>query len=126
MSAIQIQSADQRFFARLEANIFEIPKCEDCGKYHFFPRVICPFCGSDQLQWVIPSGNGTVYSATTVRRTEGNYNVSLITLDEGPRLMSRVEGIQPDEVRIGLKVRAQILQQETGPLLVFVLRGKDE
>lgn len=123
---LQVQSADHRYFDYLSQNIFEIPKCEDCGKFHFFPRVICPHCGSENLRWTAPTGFGTVYSTTTVRRQEGDYNVSLIELDEGPRLMSRVEGMAPDDVCIGLKVRTHILQQETGPLLVFVVRENFE
>ena len=122
----QVQSVDHRYFEFLSQNVFEIPRCEDCGKFHFFPRVICPHCGSENLRWTAPSGFGTVYSTTTVRRQEGDYNVSLIELDEGPRLMSRVEGMAPDDVCIGLKVRTHILQQETGPLLVFVVRENFE
>lgn len=122
----QVQSVDHRYFEFLSQNVFEIPRCEDCGKFHFFPRVICPHCGSENLRWTAPSGFGTVYSTTTVRRQEGDYNVSLIELDEGPRLMSRVEGIPPDDVCIGMKVRTHILQQETGPLLVFVVRENVE
>ncbi|WP_311197070.1 Zn-ribbon domain-containing OB-fold protein [Sheuella amnicola] len=78
------------------------------------------------MQWTAPTGFATVYSTTTVRRQEGDYNVSLIELEEGPRLMSRVEGIDPDEVRIGLKVRTHILQREDGPMLVFVKRENIE
>lgn len=122
----KIQSADQRYFEYLSQNVFEIPKCGKCGKFHFFPRVLCPFCGSENLQWAAPTGFATVYSTTTVRRQEGDYNVSLIELEEGPRLMSRVEGIYPDEVRIGLKVRTHILQREDGPMLVFVKRENIE
>jgi uncharacterized OB-fold protein len=122
----QIQSADQRYFERLAQGVFEIPKCDDCSKFHFYPRVICPHCGSEQLRWVIPTGNGKIYSTTTVRRSEGDYNVCLIQLDEGPRMMSRVDGVSPDQVQIGRKVRAKILTQDAGPLLVFVMRDDNE
>ena len=121
-----VQSADQRYFEHLGKGVFEIPKCEACGQLHFYPRVICPHCGSDQLCWVAPTGRGTIYSTTTVRRTEGDYNVCLVQLEEGPRLMSRVDGIASDQVRIGQKVQAHVVQQETGPLLVFVTRDENE
>jgi uncharacterized OB-fold protein len=73
--------------------------------------VICPHCGSDQLGWVAPSGRGTVYSTTIVRRKPadgGDYNIVLVDLEEGVRLLSRVAGIPPDQVRIGMAVRARI------------------
>ncbi|WP_420995568.1 Zn-ribbon domain-containing OB-fold protein [Cupriavidus sp. 30B13] len=116
----ETQGADAFYFASLAQGSFVIPRCGECGRWHFFPRVLCPHCGSDALAWHAPSGGGTVYSATTVRRQEGDYNVSLIDLDEGPRMMSRVAGVAPDAVRIGMRVRARIAQEAAGPLLEFV------
>jgi uncharacterized OB-fold protein len=72
----------------------------------FYPRVLCPYTGSDRLEWRISQGLGTVHATTVVHPREGApYNVALIDCDEGFRLMSRVEGIPPDQVRIGLRVR---------------------
>mgnify|MGYP003346470269 CR=1 FL=1 len=65
-------------------------------------------------------------AVTTVRRkTEagGDLNVSLIDLDEGPRLMSRVANLAPDQVRIGQRVRARIVQEQGQGLLVFDAEG---
>jgi uncharacterized OB-fold protein len=67
-------------------------------------------------------GTGSVYSVTTVRRKPeagGDYNVSLVELDEGVRLLSCVEGIPPSEVRIGLRVRARIADHHGGKRVVF-------
>lgn len=114
-------SAEGRYFHSLANGILEIPHCIQCRQFHFFPRPLCPHCGSDELEWVVPSGKGTVYSTTTVRRAEGDYNVCLVDLLEGPRLMSRVEGVDdPSTIRIGMKVRAQICQKTGSPLLIFV------
>lgn len=112
-------SADARYFGRLAEGAFEIPQCEACGRLHFFPRVCCPHCGAEALRWVAPSGRGTVYSSTVVRRADGDYTVCLIDLEEGPRLMSRVVGMPVDDVRIGLPVQARVDQLAEGPLLVF-------
>lgn len=115
--------ADAHYFRRLAQGVFEIPRCRACARHHFFPRVCCPHCGAGALEWVAPSGSGTVYSSTVVRRLEGDYTVCLIDLDEGPRLMSRVVGIPVDQVRICMAVRAQFEQTDDGPLLVFEPRG---
>ncbi|MGO4330654.1 Zn-ribbon domain-containing OB-fold protein [Cupriavidus sp. 2TAF22] len=114
------QGADAFYFGKLAQGSFVIPRCEDCRRWHFFPRVLCPHCGSDALAWHAPAGSGTVYSTTTVRRPEGDYNVSLVDLDEGPRMMSRVAGVAPDAVRIGLRVQARVAQEAAGPLLEFI------
>lgn len=124
MADSKMQSADEHYFGRLAQGVFEIPRCQECGKFHFFPRVICPFCGSQALQWSAPSGLGRVYSTTVVRGKESSHNVCLVDLDEGPRLMSRVIGIEPDRVKIGARVRAQIVQEGEASLLVFALAGE--
>ena len=113
------QACDQRYFGALAEGRFEIPRCNSCGKHHFYPRLCCPYCGSQDLQWVAPSGLGQVYSVTIVRRADGDYTVVLIDLEEGPRRMSRVVGMPVEQVRIGLAVRARIDATEDGPLLVF-------
>src|SRR5262245_43520075 len=75
----------------------------------FHPRVLCPFTGSDKLEWRVSAGLGTVHATTVVHPTEGApYNVALIDCDEGFRLMSRVEEIGPENVRIGMRVRMRV------------------
>ena len=75
----------------------------------FYPRVLCPFTGSDRLEWRLSQGLGTVHATTVVHPRDGApYNVALIDLDEGFRLMSRVEDIPPDAVKIGLRVRCRV------------------
>ena len=72
---------------------------------------MCPHCASTALTWVDASGEGTVHSTTVVARKAeqgGPYNVALIDLDEGVRMMSRVEGVAPDAVAIGQRVAAFI------------------
>ena len=81
----------------------------EAGRAVFYPRVICPFTGSDNLEWRVSKGLGTVYATTVVHPAEGKpFNVALIDCDEGFRLMSRVEGIDPMQVRIGMRVRFRI------------------
>ena len=81
----------------------------EAGRAVFYPRVICPFTGSDRLEWRVSAGLGTVYATTVTHPREGApYNVALIDCDEGFRLMSRVEDIAPEEVRIGMRVRFRV------------------
>ncbi|WP_193087476.1 Zn-ribbon domain-containing OB-fold protein [Advenella sp. FME57] len=118
--------ADKYYHTQLQAGVFTIQRCGQCNNSIFYPRMICPHCGSDDLQWYEPSGKGTVYSTTVVRNKPekgGDYNVALIDLEEGPRMMSRVEQITPDEVKIGLAVSARIKQTDDSTLLVFVPAG---
>ena len=92
----------------------------------FYPRVICPFTGSDKLEWRISQGLGTVHATTVVHQQQGEpYNVALIDVDEGFRMMSRVEDIAPTEVRIGMRVRFRVHQPpgDEPPMPVFFPAG---
>jgi uncharacterized protein len=101
---------------------FLIQRCSACGRGVYFPREVCPHCGGRALQWETPSGLGTVHAVTTVKRKPddgGDLNVSVVELDEGVRLMSRVESLLPGDVRIGLRVKSRVLQVDGRGIVVF-------
>ena len=108
--------------AELDAGRFLIQRCGACTRHVYFPRTCCPHCGGAALAWVAPAGNGTVYAVTTVRRKPaagGDLNISLVDLDEGVRLMGRVENLAPAAVCIGQRVRARVAVAEGRGLVVF-------
>jgi uncharacterized protein len=111
---------DQQYQAHLAAGRFMIQRGVETGRMVFYPRAIAPGTGED-LEWVEASGIGTVYSSTCVRKRppEADINITLIDLEEGPRLLSRVEGLPADAVPIGLKVKARIVPHEEGHIVVF-------
>ena len=81
----------------------------NAGRAVFYPRLVCPYSGSTDLEWRVASGLGTVYATTVTHPQQGEpYNVALIDCDEGFRLMSRVEGIDAMQVRIGMRVRFRV------------------
>lgn len=116
------QGIHARHQAELNAGRFLIQHCGGCDRHIYYPREVCPHCGSDALSLVPPLGTGTVYATTTVRRKAdagGDYNVVLIDLDEGVRLMSRVEGVAPGDVTIGQRVMARVVVSDEVGLVVF-------
>lgn len=125
-----MQSSDPRFgegpdahwLAALAAGRFLIQRCQSCRACRFPPALVCARCGAARQEWIEAGGGGTVYSATTVRAREGDYNVAIIELDEGCRLMSRVADIAPDDVAIGMRVQAHIAERgdDGTPELVFL------
>jgi uncharacterized protein len=111
-----------RHEAELNQGRFFIQRCLGCKVSIYFPREICPQCASDQFEFVAPSGSGTVYAVTTVRRkveAGGDYNVSLVDLDEGVRLMSRVDNLSPNDVKIGQRVKARVQVTEGKGVVIF-------
>ncbi len=122
MDASDPRGAEARYQTQLNEGRFLIQRCDGCTRHVFYPRVVCPHCGGSSLAWVDPKGTGAVYSTTTVRRKPeagGDYDVSLIDLDEGVRMMSRVEGVPPAEVKIGMRVRAKVVDNKGTGLVVF-------
>jgi uncharacterized OB-fold protein len=92
------------------------------GQALFFPRVAVPAGRRGPLRWQVSRGLGTVYATTWIApKGETPYNVALIDMDEGFRLMSRVESVPADRVRIGMRVRVRVqpAQGEDDPLPIF-------
>lgn len=108
--------------AHLAEGRFMIQRSRSTGGHVFYPRIVEPGTGADDLEWVETSGKGVVHAVTVVRKKDpaDSYNVVLVDLAEGPRLMSRIDGADVDAVRIGMDVAARIVQEGDKPLLVFV------
>lgn len=98
----------------LKQHRLTLKRCHDCGKHHFYPRVLCPHCHSDAVEWVDARGTGTIYSYTIARRPAGPafkadtpYVVAVIDLDEGARMMTNIVTDDVEAVRIGQRVTVQ-------------------
>lgn len=108
---------EAQYRAYLRAGRFMIQRSRATGRHVFYPRVAVPGTGETDLEWVEAGGGGTVYAITVNRAREGSVNVALVDLDEGPRMMTRIEGVET--VPIGTRVRARIVEQDGAPLVVF-------
>jgi uncharacterized OB-fold protein len=96
-----------------------LPKCEDCGKPFFYPRVICPYCHSRQITWVQASGKGKLYSFEIVyQRLNPRYKLAtpyvlaMIELEEGPRMMSNLVNIEPDPQVIKCDLPVEVVYEK--------------
>lgn len=81
-----------------------IPHCRSCGKAFWYPRVTCPHCLGEDLEWRASAGSGEVHAVSVMARGTP-YAVVLVDLDEGVRLMSNTTGVDPADVRVGTRVR---------------------
>ncbi|WP_299360973.1 OB-fold domain-containing protein [uncultured Paracoccus sp.] len=94
-----------RFEAFLAQGRFMIQRSRSTGEHVFWPRVAAP-SGAMDLEWVPASGDGVVYAITVNRSRQGAYNVALVDLAEGPRMMTTLPAVET--VPIGTPVRARI------------------
>jgi uncharacterized OB-fold protein len=83
---------------------------DEKGNAVFYPRLVAPGTGRANLTWKVSAGLGTVHATTTLHpRNADAYDVSLIDVDEGFRMMSRVEGVDPGEVYTGMRVKVRMV-----------------
>lgn len=108
---------EAEFRAWLRQGRFRIQRSRSTGRCVFPPRVALPGTGETNLEWVDATGGGTVYAITVNRTREEAYNVALVDLDEGPRVMSCIPG--RETVPIGTRVRARIAELGGEPEVVF-------
>ena len=92
-----------------------LKKCLACSQVHYYPRAICPFCGSDRTEWQQVSGRGTIYSWSVMRRAEVPYAIAYVTLEEGVTMMTNIVDCDLDGIRIGQRVRVVFKPTEGGP-----------
>jgi uncharacterized OB-fold protein len=107
---------EAQYRAFLQEGRFMIQRSVSTGRHVFYPRIAAPGTGTDDLEWIEASGLGTIYSITVNRTRQGSYNIALVQLDEGPRLMSRIEGVET--APIGTRVKARIADLGE-PAIVF-------
>jgi len=79
-------------------------RCATCAAVVHPPRTLCPGCGGRALEWDESAGRGVVYSSSDVHTRDEVFNVALVDLDEGFRVMSTVAVGVP----IGTRVRGVV------------------
>lgn len=102
------------FLAGLQQHQFLVPRCQDCGDFHWTPYPACRSCFSDALVWTPVSGDAHLYSYTVVHRGVGPftadvpYVVAMAELAEHPRpclVVAELVGTRPEDLRIGLPLQ---------------------
>jgi hypothetical protein len=90
-----------------------ITECAACGKVHHYPRPFCPYCWSEDVHPIQAIGIGTLYTYSTVYvndlapfKERLPYVAAIVELAEGPRLMTAIEGVAPEQLRVGMPVTA--------------------
>ncbi|MFA7249236.1 MAG: Zn-ribbon domain-containing OB-fold protein [Dehalococcoidia bacterium] len=93
-----------------------LPRCLTCNRVHFYPRVLCPHCHSDRLEWVECSGEGYIHTFAVQHRAFGGWAdeapfvTAFIDLKEGDRMLTVLRGVDPNrpqDIKIGAKVKIE-------------------
>ena len=119
MSAEGVADEFRPYFDALARGILAFPRCGDCGRFHWYPMKLCPFCHRAGIGWVAVSGVASLFSWTIVRHDfdpaaieryglRAPYIVALLEFADAPgvRLISNLVEADPDALAIGMAVQA--------------------
>ena len=96
-----VQPESQPFWDAAAEGRFLLKRCTACGKPHWYPRTLCPFCFGPTA-WQPASGKGTLYSFSYMRKAAPPYVLAYVTLAEGPTMMTNIVDADPAMLRIGM------------------------
>jgi uncharacterized OB-fold protein len=104
----------REFWEGARRHELRLQRCSGCGEHVFYPRVLCPNCLADGLEWVTASGRGKVHSYTVVRRAmhpsfrpDVPYVYAVVALEEGPHMPTNIVGCSPEDVSIDMPVEVE-------------------
>ncbi|MDG1205709.1 MAG: OB-fold domain-containing protein [Pseudomonadales bacterium] len=101
----------QHFWDATKAGELKLQKCEDCSHIYFPPRPFCPKCASKSVKVFSASGEATLYSYVINHRPhpafDGPYSIAVVTLKEGPRMMTNIINCEqtPERLRLDMSLR---------------------
>ena len=106
----------QAFWAGTKDKEFRYQQCKQCETVVFYARRHCTGCLDGELEWEVASGRATVYTYSIVRqsyhpffRNQVPYAVAWVDLEEGPRILSNIVGVEDPltEVAIGMPLEIE-------------------
>lgn len=110
---------NQVFFDGANEGKLMLPRCTTCNKVHFYPRILCPYCHSSQIEWFEASGTGFIHTYAVQHRAFGGWAdeapfvTAYIDLAEGDRIFTVLRGVdpeKPEEIEIGARVQVEFEQ----------------
>jgi uncharacterized OB-fold protein len=123
---------DNRFFwDGLRERKLRIQRCADCHRLQHPPAPMCPACHSFEMDAIEACGRGRVHSFVVAHHPPVppfRYPnvIALVELEEGTRLVSRLAGVEPDQVAIGMPVAVDFETVDGDLALHFFRRRPDD
>lgn len=102
----------EEFWAGVARSELLVKRCGHCGIFLHPRRILCPNCRSDDIDWVVSSGRGTLYTFSTIYHPASDlfkapYTNGIIQVDEGPYLFGRILSESIEQIVVGASVRVE-------------------
>jgi uncharacterized OB-fold protein len=99
-----------------------LQRCIPCNELYFPPRPACPQCLSEEVKWETLSGRGTLHTYLINHRAapgfEAPYAIAVVELDEGPRMMSNIVGVEQTPEALVLDMPLEVTFEERGHVML--------
>jgi len=106
---------NKAFLEAAQNNQLVLKHCNACKEVHYYPRTICPHCGSNDTTWVKSVGLGEIYSYTVMRRgVEVPFAMAYVRLNEGISILTHLTHCDFDSIRVGQKVKVVFQETQDG------------
>lgn len=109
-----------------------IQRCSECTRAYFYPRGACPHCSSRAVKWFRCSGDATLYSYVIECRAAPGfeddlpYVVAVVTLEEGPRMMTNIVDVDPVPELLTLDMALTVKFRQQGEVKIPVFAPRME
>ncbi len=120
-------SRTREFWEALKQGRFVTTKCTKCGQVTFPPQADCPKCMSNEFEWVGVGRDAALVTYTYVQITPASfaendpYIIAIGEFSGGLKVLAWLEGIQPENVKPGMKLKVEErMSKEGNPYYVFV------
>lgn len=112
----KIDEHSEPFWTAAKEKWLQLPRCNHCGAFHTYFEPWCNKCGKEGVHWERLSGRGKIWANCRFHKAYFSgfepdlpYNVAMVELDEGPRLVTNIVGLKTGaltEMPIGMAVEA--------------------
>jgi uncharacterized protein len=114
----------QPFWDATARSELHLQRCHACDAHYFPPRPFCPTCHTDDVSWTRVSGRGRLHTYMINHRPppgwrdEAPYVIAIVELEEGPRMMSNVVGVEASPEALELDMELEVTFEDQGGMQV--------
>jgi len=109
-----------QFFNNLKEGRLTTTRCKKCAKVLWPPRIVCPSCFSDELEWTDLGTEGELYAFTEMRLgaplgfvEDLPFCIGIVKIG-GLSISARIDNAKYEDLKIGQKVRLKIVELNDG------------
>ncbi len=111
MPETDLMPSIEKFYGLASKGQLQLAECSDCKAKYATPKTVCPKCLSTKMRFIPSTGSGKIVSYTVIHvppigfQEKAPYILGIVELQEGPRLLGLINGVKPEEAKVGQRVK---------------------